>query len=190
MRVTLYVTVTLPWTWLILYLVLVQINRFYQTFGHRSHLNINQHRDIHVWPCTSRYPDNLQRRHLRGTGGRRSPRKKKKRKKKEKRNKRKKEKKGEKRKKGTMTNVRLLHIKCSFSQFSNSPVASKNLDPQEEVEMSQMTPLITWPWTLIILPSRRLDGKAWISRCWFMFISTVLTRSKLETNKTSSIYLH
>ena len=30
------------------------------------------------------------------------------------------------RKKGTMKNVKLLHIKCFFFQFSNSPVALKN----------------------------------------------------------------
>ena len=53
-----------------------------------------------------------QGRHLRGLGAVASPkRKKKKRKKKEK--KRKKEKKKE-RKKGTMNNVKLLHIKCCF----------------------------------------------------------------------------
>ena len=45
------------------------------------------------------------------------PRKKKKRKKKEKK----------KRKKGTMNNVKLLHIKCCIFQFFISPVALKNL---------------------------------------------------------------
>ena len=45
-------------------------------------------------------------------GGRRSPRKKKKEKKKEKR-------KEKERKKGTMNNVKLLHIKCCFFQFFN-----------------------------------------------------------------------
>ena len=68
------------------------------------------------------------------------PRKKKKRKKerkKEKREKRKKE-----RKKGTMNNVKLLHIKCCFFQFFNSPVALKNIKklapPQEKVEMTPL----------------------------------------------------
>ena len=60
-----------------------------------------------------------QRRHLGGAGGRRPRKKKEKRKKK-----RKKEK---KRKKGTMNSVKLLHIKCCFFQFFNSPVALKNL---------------------------------------------------------------
>ena len=68
------------------------------------------------------------------------PRKKKKERKKEKREK---ERKREKRKKGTMNNVKLLHMKCCFFQFFNSPVALKNtkifLPPQEKVEM---TPLL------------------------------------------------
>ena len=40
-----------------------------------------------------------------------------------------------------MNNVKLLHIKCCFFQFSNSPVAmkKKKFGPQEKVEM---TPLI------------------------------------------------
>ena len=61
-----------------------------------------------------------------GAGGR-PPRKKKKRKKKgKKEQKRKKRKKEEKRKKGTINNVKLLHIKCCFFQFFNSLVALKN----------------------------------------------------------------
>ena len=40
--------------------------------------------------------------------------------------KKKKERKKEKRKKGTMNNVKLLHIKCCFFQFFKSPVAWKN----------------------------------------------------------------
>ena len=59
-----------------------------------------------------------------GLGGHRPPRKKKKERKKEKRE-RKREKR-EKRKKGTMNRVKLLHIKCCFFQFFNSPVALKN----------------------------------------------------------------
>ena len=43
-----------------------------------------------------------------------------------------------------MNNVKLLHIKCCFFQFFNSPVALKNIKkiwpPQEKVEM---TPLIS-----------------------------------------------
>ena len=38
-----------------------------------------------------------------------------------------------------MNYVKLLHIKCSFFQFSNSPVAlknKKNFGPQEKVEMT------------------------------------------------------
>ena len=59
----------------------------------------------------------------------RVPKEKKKRKKKKKKEKKKKEKekrKREKRKKGTMNIVKLLHIKCCFFQFFNSPVALKN----------------------------------------------------------------
>ena len=66
-----------------------------------------------------------QGRHLRGLGGRRPPPpplppqgKRKKEKKKEKKKKRKKRKKKEKRKKGTINNVKLLHINCCFSNFS------------------------------------------------------------------------
>ena len=42
-----------------------------------------------------------------------------------------------------MNNVKLLHIKCCFFQFFNSPVTLKNLKkfrlPQEKIEM---TPLV------------------------------------------------
>ena len=74
--------------------------------------------------------DHSQGRHLRGAVGTSSPsskekEKKKKRKKKEKREKN--EKKMKERKKGTMNNVKLLHIvKCCFLQFFDSPVALKN----------------------------------------------------------------
>ena len=66
-----------------------------------------------------------------GWGGRRPPptkKKEKKKKKKEKKEKRreKRERKKE-RKKGTMNNVKLLHIKCCFFQFFNSLVVLKNL---------------------------------------------------------------
>ena len=57
--------------------------------------------------------------------------------KKEKREKRKKK----ERKKGTTNNVKLLHIKCCFFQFFNSPVAlknKKNVGPQEKVEMTPL----------------------------------------------------
>ena len=47
--------------------------------------------------------------------------------KKRKEKKKKKRKKEEKRKKGTINNVKLLHIKCCFFQFFNNPVALKNL---------------------------------------------------------------
>ena len=70
-----------------------------------------------------------QGRHLRGLGVVAPPPlqgKRKKKKKKEKKEKReKKEKKKKERKKGTMNNVKLLHIKCCFFQFFNSPVALK-----------------------------------------------------------------
>ena len=82
---------------------------------------------------------------MRHLGGGRPPqrkiKKKKKEKKKEKRKKRKKREKREKRKKGTMNSVKLLHIKCCFFQFFNSPVALKNkkiLAPQEKVEMTPL----------------------------------------------------
>ena len=64
-----------------------------------------------------------------------------KRKKEKKKEKKKKEKKREKRKKGTMNNVKLLHIKCCFFQFFNSQVALKNkkiFAPQEKVEMTPL----------------------------------------------------
>ena len=65
-----------------------------------------------------------------GLGGPSPPRKKKKRKKERKERKKekreRKEKKREKRKKGTMNSVKLLHIKCCFFQFFNSPLALKN----------------------------------------------------------------
>ena len=88
-----------------------------------------------------------QRRHLGGLGGRRPLRKKKKRKKRKKERKKekreRKEKKREKRKKGTMNSVKLLHIKCCFFQFFNSPVALKNKKkfrpPQEKVEMTPLS---------------------------------------------------
>jgi hypothetical protein len=73
---------------------------------------------------------------------RKKKKKEKKERKKEKRER--KEKKREKRKKGTMNSVKLLHIKCCFFQFFNSPVALKNIKkfaPQEKVEM---TPLVRW----------------------------------------------
>ena len=75
-----------------------------------------------------------QGRHLRGAEGAVAPppqgkrkKEKKKEKKKKKKKRGKKEKKREKRKKGTMNNVKLLHIKCCFSNFFSSPVALKNL---------------------------------------------------------------
>ena len=72
---------------------------------------------------------NNQGRHLRGLGAVAPPkekRKKEKRTKKEKKEK-KREKKKEKEKKETINYVKLLHIKCCFFQFFNSPVAMKNL---------------------------------------------------------------
>ena len=83
-----------------------------------------------IFGCTS-----FQGRHLRG------PRKKKK---KEKRKKKKKEKKKIERKKGTMNNVELLHIKCCFFQFFNKSGSTEKFkkilaSPQEKVEM---TPLL------------------------------------------------
>ena len=53
------------------------------------------------------------------------PRKKKKKKKEKKEKEKEKREKREKRKKGTMNSVKLLHIKCCFFQFFNSPVALK-----------------------------------------------------------------
>ena len=64
-----------------------------------------------------------------GWGGRRPPpppKEKEKKKKRKKKRKREKKRKKRKRKKGTMNDVKLLHIKCCFFQFFNSPVASKN----------------------------------------------------------------
>ena len=82
---------------------------------------------------------------MRGAGGPSPPppkekeKKSKKERKKEKRAK--KEKKREKRKKETMDSVKLLHIKCCFFQFFNSPVALKDIKkigPQEKVEMTPL----------------------------------------------------
>ena len=74
-----------------------------------------------------------------GLGGRRPQRKKKKRKKKEEKEKKRK---NERKKEGNyMNNVKLLHIKCCFFQFFNSPVTLKNLKkiaPQEKVEMTPL----------------------------------------------------
>ena len=69
-----------------------------------------------------------QGRHLRGAGGPLPPQGKRKKKKKERKKRKKNRKKEEKkeRKNGTMNNVKLLHIKCCFFQFFNSPVALKN----------------------------------------------------------------
>ena len=82
-----------------------------------------------------------QRRHLGGDGGPSPPRKKKKKKEWKKEKRERKEKKEKKRKKGTMDSVKLLHMKCCFFLFFNSPVAlknKKNLAPQEKVEMTPL----------------------------------------------------
>ena len=63
---------------------------------------------------------------MRGAGGVAPQEKRKKEKKREKRKKRKKGKRKKERMKRTMNNVKLLHIKCCFFQFFNSPVAMKN----------------------------------------------------------------
>ena len=79
-----------------------------------------------------------QRRHLRGAGGPSPlPRKKIKEEKKGKKEKREKE-----RKNGTTNDVKLLHIKCCFPHFFNSPVVLKNrkkIAHQEKVEMTPLT---------------------------------------------------
>ena len=81
-----------------------------------------------------------------GWGGRRPPKEKekKKKRKKEKKKGKKREKKKE-RKKGTMNNVKLLHIKCCFFQIFNCPGALKNKKkfwpPQEKVEMTLLVKL-------------------------------------------------
>ena len=58
-----------------------------------------------------------------------------------------------------MNNVKLLHMKCCFFQFFNSPVALKNikksLAPQEKVDM---TPLILTSSTSIHLFN---DSNSW-----------------------------
>ena len=82
---------------------------------------------------------------MRGAGGAVAPpppREKKKEKKKKRKKREKKKKKKKKRKKGTINNVKLLHIKCCFFQFFNSPVALKNIKkiaPQEKVEMTPLS---------------------------------------------------
>ena len=86
-----------------------------------------------------------------GSWGPSPPKEKKKKKRKKKRKKRKKREKKRKRKKETMNSVKLLHIKCCFSQFFKSPVALKNkkkiLASQEKVEM---TPLFA-EFTIVIV---------------------------------------
>ena len=53
-----------------------------------------------------------------------------------------------------MNNVKLLlHIKCCFFQFFNSPVALKNIKkiaPQEKVEMTPLD-LTGWPRRFLLL---------------------------------------
>ena len=41
-----------------------------------------------------------------------------------------------------MNNVKLLHIKCCFFQFFNSPVTLKNIKKKSSQEKVEMTPLI------------------------------------------------
>ena len=83
-------------------------------------------------------------------GGRRPPRKKKKRrKKKKKKKKRKKKKKKKERKKGPINNVKLLHIKCCFSNFS----------------------IVRWHWKIkkILVPTEKLKWCPWqqmLQRRW------------------------
>ena len=77
-----------------------------------------------------------QRRHSGGLGDRRPPPPKEKEKKKKRKKKKKKRK---KRKKGTMNSVKLLHIKCCFSNFSIVRWHwKKKLAPQEKVEMTPL----------------------------------------------------
>ena len=90
--------------------------------------------------------DLRQGRHLRGAGGPSPPRKKKKRKRKKKQEKKEKREKNKKkkkeRKKGTMNNVKLLHIKCFFSNFSivRWHWKMKKFWPlQEKVEMTPLS---------------------------------------------------
>ena len=76
---------------------------------------------------------------IRGGWGAVAPKEKEKRKKKKEKEKKKKNQK--ERKKGTMNNVKLLHIKCCFFQFFNSPVAlknKKNFGHPKKVEMTSL----------------------------------------------------
>ena len=98
----------------------------------------------------------LQRRHLRGAGGAVAPPRK--RKKERKKEKKEKEKKVEKRKKGTMNNVKLLHIKGCFFQFFNSQVALKNLKK-------------IWP------PKKKLKWRPW----FIANISNLLLHVNIDT---------
>ena len=80
---------------------------------------------------------------FRGAGGRRPQGK---RKRERKKGKRKKREKKRKRKKGTMNNVKFLHIKCCFFQFFNSPVALGNIKK-------------FWP------PKKKLKWRPWQAEC-------------------------
>ena len=106
----------------------------------------------------------LQGRHLRGAGGPSPPQgKRKKEKKKEKKEKReKKREKKKERKKGTMNNVKLIHIKCCFFfQFFNSPVALKNTKkfwpPKKKLKWRPWLTLWLLGTTSRFFPSERSD---------------------------------
>ena len=96
----------------------------------------------------------MQRRHWGGAEGRRPlPRKKRKKEKKKKREKKQKEKEKKiavRKKEGNyMNNVKLLHIKCCFFQFFNSPVTLKNFNnfappPKKKVEMTPLYVCLFW----------------------------------------------
>ena len=84
-----------------------------------------------------------------------------------------KEKKREKRKKGTMNSVKLLHIKCCFFQFFNSPVAWKNKNkfcPQEKVEMTplvkQLMPMIIFIYIIAICKCIDIGSKVLRHGLW------------------------
>ena len=112
-----------------------------------------------------------------GLGGRRPPKEKEKtkkeRKKRKKKKKEKREKKEEKRKKGTINNVKLLHIKCCFFNFSivrwHWKIKKKFRPPQEKVEMMPLCGKLSWCKHLLTREHLLTHEHGWLwKNLWFV----------------------